>query len=253
MLSEMGLGPVWEERSDEVVKTTRVEPVSEKRAPQIPTQTAQKSAPSRVIPVRKVGPVQVDASIAEKAAKASWEELQVLVKHCEQCPELVSNRTLTVLGHKAPETKLLLIGEAPGREEDLQGEPFVGASGKLLDNMLSAVHLSRDKDVSIINVLKCRPPNNRDPSETEASACRVFLMRQIELLAPQKIILLGKPALRAVLGFEGAVTAARLKKHDFTIGNLTIPTFVTYHPSYLLRSPQEKAKAWQDFLYALNF
>ena len=78
-------------------------------------------------------------------------------------------------------------------------------------------------------------------------------MRQIELLAPQKIILLGKPALRAVLGFEGAVTAARLKEHDFTVGNLTIPTFVTYHPSYLLRSPQEKAKAWQDFLYALNF
>jgi DNA polymerase len=145
-----------------------------------------------------------------------------------------------------PSAKLCFVGEAPGADEDAQGEPFVGAAGRLLDNMLAALDLSRERDVFIANVLKCRPPGNRAPEPAEAHACRPFLDRQIELVAPALIVALGKSAACTLLGVDAPVASLRKRVHRYG----TTPLVVTYHPAYLLRTPGDKAKAWEDLLFA---
>ena len=176
----------------------------------------------------------------------AWPELQQAVASCTRCA-LHQSRTQTVFGVGNQHAEWMIIGEAPGAEEDQRGEPFVGRAGKLLDEMLRAVDLSRDS-VFICNVLKCRPPGNRDPSAVEAAACRDYLERQIELQSPRLILAVGRIAAQQLLGSDAPLARLRGTLHQLT--EARIPLIVTYHPAYLLRKPTEKRKAWQDLCLA---
>jgi DNA polymerase len=151
-----------------------------------------------------------------------------------------------VFGVGNPDADVMFIGEGPGYHEDKQGEPFVGAAGQLLDNMLAALGLARSEDVFIANVLKCRPPGNRAPEPLETAACRPYLDRQIELVAPRLLVALGKSAACTLLGIDASVASLRNRVHRYR----DTPLIVTYHPAYLLRTPADKAKAWEDLLFA---
>ena len=175
----------------------------------------------------------------------SWIELKSEVTACTAC-RLHSGRTQTVFGVGDERASWLFIGEGPGAEEDKRGEPFVGQAGKLLDNMLAAIDLKRGHDVYIANAVKCRPPGNRNPEKDEMAACRSFLDRQIELISPKLIVLLGRIAVQALLGTEVALARLRGRVHD----HRGIPVVVTYHPAYLLRNLPDKAKAWEDLCFA---
>lgn len=172
----------------------------------------------------------------------SFKRLRAEVKACTGC-SLATTRTQTVFGVGDEEADLLIIGEAPGADEDRQGEPFVGRAGQLLNNMLKAIGLDREQ-VFIANILKCRPPGNRNPTVEEAAACHGFLDRQIELLQPRVILSLGAVSAHNLLQNEDSVGRLRQRIHQY--GAKQIPLIVTYHPAYLLRRPEEKAKAWQD-------
>lgn len=173
-----------------------------------------------------------------------WEALQAAVASCTRCP-LHATRTQTVFGVGSHEADWMIIGEAPGAEEDRRGEPFVGRAGKLLDEMLRAVGQGRDS-VFIANVLKCRPPNNRDPKPDESAACRSHLERQIELVSPRIILAVGRIAAQQLLATDAPVGRLRGKVHR--LGDT--PLVVTYHPAYLLRSPSQKRKSWDDLCLA---
>jgi len=175
-------------------------------------------------------------------ARVDWQTLQASVADCCQC-ELHRSRTQTVFGVGDPQADWMLIGEAPGVDEDRLGEPFVGRSGKLLDQMLHAVGFSREQ-VYIANTLKCRPPNNRDPLVAESACCRPWLERQIELIQPKVIMAVGGVAAKNLLNTRETTGALRGRVHQYG----AIPLVVGYHPAYLLRSPSQKRKAWQDLL-----
>ncbi len=177
-----------------------------------------------------------------------WGELQDTARECRRCP-LHDGRTQVVFGVGDPQADWLFVGEAPGAEEDLRGEPFVGRAGKLLDEMLRAVGMAREQ-VYIANVLKCRPPNNRDPQPAESDTCAPFLTRQIDLIQPKVIIAVGKFAAHRLLETDAPVGRMRGSIHHYGAGR--VPVVVTYHPAYLLRRPGEKAKSWQDLLLALR-
>lgn len=175
-------------------------------------------------------------------AELDWEGLRSRVAGCRACG-LCESRTQTVFGVGSQDADLMIIGEAPGAEEDRQGEPFVGRAGRLLDAMLAAIGLRRDQ-VYIANILKCRPPGNRNPGAEEALACRGFLDRQIELLQPKLILSLGGISAHNLLDTDEAV--GRLRRRQHRLGERGIPVLVSYHPAYLLRRPEEKAKSWED-------
>jgi DNA polymerase len=179
---------------------------------------------------------------------ADWVALESQVRSCTRCP-LHASRTQTVFGVGNPQAEWLIIGEAPGAEEDRLGEPFVGRAGKLLDAMLGAVHLDRNT-VYIANILKCRPPNNRDPRSEEAAQCTGYLERQIDLIQPGLILAVGRVAAQRLLGSDEPLGRMRGRRHHF--GQTGIPVVVTYHPAYLLRSPREKRKAWEDLQFAIS-
>jgi DNA polymerase len=179
-----------------------------------------------------------------RADGMDWPELRECVANCTRC-ELSASRTNTVFGVGNSEADWLIIGEAPGAEEDRRGEPFVGRAGQLLDQMLFAIGQSREK-VFIANILKCRPPNNRDPKPAEAAACREYLEQQIALIQPKIILAVGKIAAQNLLGTDYPVGRMRGRPHD--LGG--IPLVVTYHPAYLLRSPSQKHKSWSDLCLA---
>jgi DNA polymerase len=159
---------------------------------------------------------------------------------------LCTTRQRTVPGVGAVGAQWMFVGEAPGAEEDAQGEPFVGAAGQLLDNMLAALRLSRAAEVFIANVLKCRPPNNRTPTSPEVDACRPYLDRQVALVAPRLIVALGRSAACTLLDIDAPVASLRNRVHRYR----GTPLVVTYHPAYLLRNPADKARAWEDLLFA---
>jgi uracil-DNA glycosylase family 4 len=175
-----------------------------------------------------------------------WQALQREVAKCTRC-ELSRGRTQTVFGVGNQHPELLVIGEAPGAEEDRQGEPFVGRAGQLLNSMLRAMGHPRES-VYIANMLKCRPPGNRDPLPVEISTCRPFLLRQLELLRPRLILAVGRIAAQNLLATEAPLGRLRGQVHAF--GASATPLIVTYHPAYLLRSPGEKRKAWIDLKFA---
>lgn len=176
-----------------------------------------------------------------------WPQLKEMVRDCTAC-KLRASCTQTVFGTGDEQAAWLFVGEGPGADEDAQGEPFVGQAGKLLDNMLLAIGLRRGNNVYIANIVKCRPPNNRNPDADEIAQCLPYLERQIKLIRPRVIVALGKTASTALLGKDAPLGSLRGKPHAFN----GIPLIVTYHPAYLLRSPSEKAKAWQDLCLALK-
>lgn len=178
------------------------------------------------------------------ADDTDWDALRNSVAVCTRC-ELAKSRTNTVFGVGNPDADWMIIGEAPGAEEDRRGEPFVGRAGKLLDEMLRAIGQDRGS-VFIANILKCRPPNNRDPKPDETAACRGYLERQIEFVRPRIILAVGRVAAQNLLGSDAAVGRLRGRAHDFG----GVPLVVTYHPAYLLRSPSQKSKSWSDLCLA---
>lgn len=187
----------------------------------------------------------VDKSREQRIGELDWPQLKAMVRDCTAC-RLRAGCTQTVFGVGDEQAEWLFVGEGPGADEDAQGEPFVGQAGKLLDNMLLAIKLRRGKNVYIANIVKCRPPNNRAPERDEIATCLPYLQRQIALIKPKLIVALGKTAATALLGRDAALGSLRGTLHDFN----GVPLIITYHPAYLLRSPMEKAKAWQDLCLA---
>ena len=180
------------------------------------------------------------------ASSPDWDTLAATVRECRLCG-LCETRTQTVFGVGNRNARLMVIGEAPGAEEDRQGEPFVGRAGMLLNSMLRAAGFERG-EVYIANALKCRPPHNRDPSHEESERCLPYLRRQIELVSPAAILCVGRIAAQRLLGTEAPLARLRGRVHD--LGGR--PVIVTYHPAYLLRSPGEKRKSWEDLKLALG-
>ncbi|MBM4221721.1 MAG: uracil-DNA glycosylase [Gammaproteobacteria bacterium] len=197
------------------------------------------------VPVPEVVPVPVQVPVAEPA-QPGWAELRAQVAACTRC-ELHRTRTQTVFGVGSLQPRWLVIGEAPGADEDRQGEPFVGRAGQLLTEMLRAVGLSREQ-VFIANILKCRPPENRDPKPEETKSCEDYLQRQIALLQPRLILAVGRIAAQNLLQVDTPIGKLRGQAHEY--GSARIPVVVTYHPAYLLRSPGQKARAWDDLCLA---
>ena len=227
-LKELGLLPLWRARSD----------------------TAIDQSPS----LTEITPTDFEVQDTEndqnddrltRISEMNWEQLKQAVAACAACP-LYQARKHTVFGVGDVTARWLFIGEGPGGREDELGEPFVGQAGKLLDNMLLAIGLKRDQFVYIANIVKCRPPGNRNPQHTEAEQCRPYLLRQIALVQPRLIVALGKVAAQNLLATGDSIASLRGKLHDF----VGIPLIVTYHPAYLLRALADKAKAWEDLCLA---
>ena len=181
-----------------------------------------------------------------REAGADWDELRARVAACTRC-SLSATRTQTVFGVGNRQADWLIVGEAPGAEEDRRGEPFVGRAGQLLNSMLHAIGLAREQ-VYIANVLKCRPPGNRDPNPTEATECLPYLEQQIALLKPKIMLAVGRIAAQNLLRSDKTLGALRQQVHRFGLSD--VPLVVTYHPAYLLRTPTEKRKAWEDLKFA---
>jgi uracil-DNA glycosylase len=219
VLAELGLLPLWRRRG---------------AAPE-PDAATVEAAPA---------PDEPDARLA-RIATLTWDDFARDVDACTACG-LCRSRNKSVPGVGDTRANWLLVGEAPGAEEDAKGEPFVGQAGRLLDNMLAALGLARGHNVYIANVLKCRPPNNRTPTPLEADACRPYLDRQIELLAPKLVVALGKSAATTLLNVDASIASLRGRVHRYR----GVPLIVTYHPAYLLRNLPDKAKAWEDLVLA---
>jgi DNA polymerase len=183
--------------------------------------------------------------VAKAPAGGGWIELKSEVSGCVQCG-LHQSRTQTVFGVGDQNADWMLIGEAPGAEEDRLGDPFVGQAGRLLDNMLASIGLGRTRNVYIANVLKCRPPGNRNPEPAEVARCSPYLLRQIELVKPKLILAMGRFAAQTLLNTDASISSLRGKVHRYA----GVPLIVTYHPAYLLRTLPDKAKAWQDLVFA---
>ncbi len=238
--ADAGLPPAVEAAEPPPVPVPAARPAASARTP-----SAATAPPSE--PTAAQRPVRADL------AALGWPELRAAVAGCQACG-LSASRTQTVFGTGHEQAHWLVVGEAPGENEDLQGEPFVGAAGQLLDRMLAALQLSRAADgpperrVYIANTLKCRPPRNRNPSPEEMAQCEPFLLRQIELLRPRIILAMGKFAVQMLLRSDEPVGRLRGRVHRYQ----GVPLIVTYHPAYLLRSLPEKARAWEDLCLAAD-
>ncbi len=235
MLQEMGITPQWHLRG-----------AAQQTAPDTAATTSVEAGVAIATPAPATAPVD---QAARRAAvmRMDWPQIKACVVECTSCA-LHQKRNKTVFGVGDENADWLLVGEGPGADEDEQGEPFVGQAGKLLDNMLAAIQLKRGANVYIANVVKCRPPGNRNPTPDEALACEPYLHRQIELIKPKLIIALGKVAAVNLLTREDTVGNMRSKVHQYR----GIPLIVTYHPAYLLRSLAEKARAWEDLCFAVD-
>jgi uracil-DNA glycosylase family 4 len=240
MLAEMGV-PMFEPLARSAVQAPPAA-VAPARAP-MPQPQPQRIAPPEAAPLR-ASPVAL-APRAGGIELMEWDALAQAVAECRAC-KLCQGRRNTVFGVGDPKADWLIVGEAPGENEDLQGEPFVGQAGKLLDNMLKALGLDRRHKVYIANVLKCRPPGNRNPEPQEVAQCEPFLRRQVELLQPRIILAMGRFAVQSLLGSSEPIGKLRGRRHEY----IGVPVVVTYHPAYLLRNLPDKAKAWADLCLA---
>jgi uracil-DNA glycosylase len=238
MLEEMGLTPLW-----------RLRPGFAGESPLTPTLSptpgeGEFSAPPAS---RLPAPEQLSDDRRAVIMRMAWPELKAAVAACHECA-LHAKRTNTVFGVGDENANWVFVGEGPGADEDALGDPFVGQAGKLLDSMLAAVGLKRGENVYICNVVKCRPPGNRNPEPEEMQKCEPFLQRQIELLQPRLIVALGRIAAQNLLARDVSIASVRGRVHDFN-GR---PLIVTYHPAYLLRNLADKAKAWEDLCFAVS-
>lgn len=243
ILEEMGLGPVWRlRRSDGGPKSESAEgePVRTEASVDS-TDLIGEGRKMRVATVRAADTEDRPAQIA----RMEWPELKQAVASCEACA-LCKTRKNTVFGVGDERADWMLIGEAPGAEEDARGEPFVGQAGKLLDNMLAAIGLERGTGVYIANVLKCRPPGNRNPEPGEVGQCSPHLLRQIALVRPKLIVAMGRFAAQTLLASDASIASMRGRMFEYR----GVPLVVTYHPAYLLRNMPDKAKSWEDLVYA---
>ena len=244
MLSEMGIAPLWTLRDEKPESPPDKVASMVQTAPAQDVQPAFAPAPPDIAPVSM--PVLATAATEATAVDGlNWAELEAGIRACRACG-LCQQRKQAVPGVGDRQPDWLFIGEGPGAEEDVKGEPFVGQAGKLLDAMLAAIDLQRGNKVYIANAVKCRPPGNRTPEASEMAACRPWLQRQIDLLQPRIIVLLGKAAVHTVLGNDKSLASLRGQRFDYQ----NIPVVVTYHPAYLLRNLPDKAKAWEDLLLA---
>lgn len=229
-LQQMGLGPVWQRRT-------------------LLAQAGGHASPEEAFPA---SPAQNDPHVAE-IMTMGWDTLEDSIRQCTRCG-LCAGRTHAVPGVGDRNARWLFVGEGPGRQEDAQGEPFIGPAGKLLDNMLRALGLARGANTYIANIVKCRPTGadgrDRPPTADEISTCMPYLTRQIALIQPEVIVALGKTAAVSLLGLpvDTALGGLRGKAHDYA----GVPVVVTYHPAYLLRQPADKAKSWRDLCMAKN-
>jgi uracil-DNA glycosylase len=218
ILIEMGLAPVWRLR--------RADADAARSEAQAPPAAAPRE---------------------QQILNLDWDGLKARVAACTDC-RLRAGCTQTVFGVGDEHAEWLLVGEAPGAEEDRFGEPFVGQAGRLLDNMLAAIGLKRGENVYIGNVLKCRPPGNRNPEPGEVATCSPYLRRQIELIRPKLILAMGRFAVQTLLSTEASIASLRGTVHQ----HAGVPLIVTYHPAYLLRNLPDKAKAWADLRFAVR-
>lgn len=228
MLLEFGLAPTWRLRADHGHAV----------------RGAVATSDTAVVDACDDTRATIDAR-STRIASLDWPALRDDIAACTACG-LCRTRKRVVPGVGDVRADWLFVGEAPGAEEDAQGEPFVGQAGKLLDSMLAALGLARQQAVYIANVLKCRPPGNRNPEPLEVDACRPYLDRQIALIGPKLIVALGKSAATTLLGTEASIASLRGRVHRYG----SVPLIVTYHPAYLLRNLPDKAKAWEDLLLA---
>jgi len=279
ILDELGLGPVWVSRVAGTPANVLADSSVARAAP-VPSESAHvKQRPALTtagVPTdaradaradaSAVGSIALDASVTTVPAgtrvapieapghtpialppveQLDWPALAERVSHCTAC-KLCEKRTQTVFGVGDPNADWMLIGEAPGETEDKQGEPFVGQAGKLLDNMLRSLGMQRGQDVYIANVIKCRPPNNRNPEPEEVARCEPYLQRQVALVQPKLIVAMGRFAAQSLLKTTASIASLRGRLHEYQ----NVPVIVTYHPAYLLRSLPDKAKAWSDLCMA---
>jgi DNA polymerase len=226
-------------------------PADETRTPLPPAERPAQREEGAAVAAPSSGPV----ALAERPSGVDamdWAQLRAAVEGCTAC-KLCRGRTQTVFGVGHPRAQWMIVGEAPGEQEDLRGEPFVGKSGQLLDAMLRAIGLTRTeadgaRQVYIANTLKCRPPGNRNPEPEELAQCEPFLIRQIELVQPKIIVAMGRFAVQSLLRTDEAIGRLRGRVHKYR----GVPLIVTYHPAYLLRNLEDKAKAWDDLCLALE-
>ena len=243
MLEEMGLAPIWHLRQPADLAESFAPAPLEADAPKAVSKATPHRSP---ITGHAFAPEATDSRAAAIMA-LDWPGLKARVAACTDCI-LHQKRNKTVFGVGDENADWLFVGEGPGADEDAQGEPFVGQAGKLLDNMLAAIGFRRGANVYIANVVKCRPPGNRNPESGEALACEPYLHRQIELIQPKLIVALGKVAVSNLLATDASIASLRGKIHRYR----GTPLVVTYHPAYLLRNLPDKAKAWVDLCFAVR-
>lgn len=242
ILEELGLAPVWRLRAPNAAS-------ADAGTAGVPSPAPPSAAPPRGAAAAATAPLALGSAPERRAAIAAmdWAELKGCVAACTAC-KLHAGRARTVFGVGDEIADWLFVGEGPGAEEDARGEPFVGQAGKLLDSMLAAIGLKRGDDVYIANVVKCRPPGNRNPEPDEVAACEPFLARQIALIRPRLIVALGRVAVQNLLKTDASVASLRRKVHSYQ----GTPLVVTYHPAYLLRNLPDKARAWEDLCFAVD-
>ena len=231
ILDEIGLGPTWRLRG--------------RRAPAAPLVAEGRGADAAAPSTAGGAAALALDDRATRIAQLDWAELKATVAGCTACP-LCKTRTNTVFGVGDEQAEWMMVGEAPGAEEDARGEPFVGQAGRLLDNMLATVGLKRGANVYIANVLKCRPPGNRNPEPFEVDQCGPHLVRQIALIRPKLILAMGRFAAQTLLGTDASIASLRGRLFQYQ----GVPLIVSYHPAYLLRTLPDKAKAWEDLCFA---
>ncbi|WP_334188979.1 uracil-DNA glycosylase [Noviherbaspirillum sp.] len=253
-LEEIGIGPLWKRRFPPSETTGVSEPVVE-QLPGIPThQEAFLAEPA--VPGTSMAPAAETHAFSKYdpavIARMDWATLKETVSGCTKC-DLCQSRTHTAFGVGDEKAKWLFVGEGPGRNEDLRGEPFVGQAGKLLDNMLLALGLKRGENAYIANIVKCRPTDaagkDRPPTAEESAACIPYLQRQISLIQPAIIVALGKTAALSLLNLRPDTPVSKLRGTVHTYADR--PLVVTYHPAYLLRNLADKKKAWEDLCLAM--
>jgi DNA polymerase len=250
MLQQMGIR-VWNTPSqDDALALAEPDPVV--AVAPTPRPASAPASPESPAPLAEAPGIAMRSPAATGVDAMDWPALRDAVATCTAC-KLCSGRTQTVFGVGNPQAHWMIVGEAPGEQEDRQGEPFVGKSGQLLDSMLRALGLTRGaaepaRQVFIANTLKCRPPGNRNPEPDELAQCEPFLIRQIELVKPRMILAMGRFAVQSLLRSNEPVGRLRGRVHQYQ----GVPLVVTYHPAYLLRNPEDKARAWDDLCLAVE-
>ena len=234
---ELGIHDFYRREAAPRIVSSTVETENVASLPALPTEPEVASA-------AHFDPVQQEEMTPENALRAIREDLG----DCTRCPLHRQGRKQIVFGVGNPRAEIMFVGEAPGADEDQQGEPFVGRAGQLLNNMISAMGIHR-QDVYIANIIKCRPPGNRTPEREECDTCSPFLMRQIQVVKPRMIVALGAVAAKTLLGVNDAMVNLRGQIYDFRNTKLA----VTYHPAYLLRDPRQKKEAWKDLQMVMKY